>query len=261
MRGPGRDILCPMNLRILLLITAWLCTNLAAAGSRRLHHEIPDFTQTQVRGAEFGNGHQFCAPAAVSNSLIWLGRRKVDQLELVTMLASDGYMNTSVKNGTGTSGVLRGVDRYANEKLGGYRTLSYQGWRRHPKRFSTRIRVPTLKFIQRGVARRSAAWLNVGWYRANRKTGEYQRIGGHWVTLVGYDLRNDQLIINDPSPRAGTAGSNEYVTFQVLRRGRLTGKKSGLPADAQGYLQLNRGMHMHRKADTAIVDGVVLLEL
>jgi hypothetical protein len=33
------------------------------------------------------------------------------------------------------------------------------------------------------------------------------------------------------------------------------------PTDAAGYLQLGKGMHLHSKADTAIIDGVVLLEL
>lgn len=246
--------------RSLIALSALLLNVPAAAGASRFIEGIPDFTQTQVEGAAYGNGRQFCAPAAVSNSLAWLLPQRTNQKRLVVQLASEGYMNTSLKNGTGTSGVLRGVSRYAQETFGGYRTLSYQGWRKHLSSFSTGVRVPTLPFIGRGVGKRSAAWLNVGWYKVNRTSGEYERIGGHWVTLVGYDFDKQLLILNDPAPRAGH-DSSERVRFHELTGGRLVGKKTGLPTSAKGYLQLGRGMHLHPKADTAIVDGVVLFEL
>lgn len=250
-----------MPFRSLLAVSALLLNSPIVIGQSRLIDDIPDFTQSDVKGAAYGNGQQFCAPAAVSNSLAWLSSEPVDQKSLVTLLASADYMNTSLNNGTGTSGVLRGVDRYARENLGGYRALSYQGWRKHPNRFSTRIRVPDLPFIKRGVGARAAAWLNVGWYRVNRTTEEYERVGGHWVTLVGYDLNNKLLILNDPAPRAGHGPSSERVLFHTLTEGRLVGKKAGLPTSARGYLQLGSGMHLSRRADTAIVDGVVVLEL
>lgn len=233
----------------------------AAAGERIYFDDIPDFTQTDVRGAEFGNGQQFCAPAAVSNSLIWLSGARSDQKHLVALLASADYMNTDLRIGTGSSELLRGVDRYVAEHFGDYRTLSYQGWRRHPAQYSTGIKVPELRFILRGATMRSAAWINVGWYRVNTSTREYERVGGHWVTLTGFDLDNNRLIFHDPAPRAGKTKAGEQVSFRALTGGRLTGKKYGLPVDARDYLQLGHGMHMHSRADTAIIDGVVLLEL
>ena len=236
---------------LVLCLVPW-----AIAVGGNLNGSIPDFTQTDVGP---GAGQQFCAPTAVSNSLIWLMGGRGNQAQLVTLLASSSYMNTSLKNGTGTSGVLRGVHRYVNEHLGGYRTLSYQGWRKHPAKFGTGTRVPTIGFVERGVHRRSAAWINVGWYRRGETQREYRRVGGHWVTLVGIDTRKRQIIINDPAPRA--SNGQEYVTYRQLLGGRLVGKKQGLPTDAKGYLELGTGMHLHRKADTAIIDGVVLLEL
>jgi len=247
--------------RVALFMAAFVVCPLAVSEHSRFFSDIPDFTQTDVKGDAFGNGQQFCAPAAVSNSLVWLNGESVDQRRLVLLLASESYMNTDLRIGTGTSELLRGVDRYLKEQFGGYRTLSYQGWRRHPRDYSANVRLPTLSFIARGLTERSAAWLNVGWYRVNAASKEYERIGGHWVTLVGYDLGNDQLIINDPAPRAGRTRSSEHVSFRALTGGRLTGTKSGLPTDARGYLQLGRGLHLHPRADTAIVDGVVLLEL
>lgn len=222
---------------------------------------VPDFTQTEVKGSSFGNGQQFCAPAAVSNSLMWLGAEATSQADLVRLLASPDYMNTNLKIGTGTSELLRGVDRFVRERFGAYQALTYQGWRKHPERFSDNRKVPTIAFMSRGVAERAAAWINIGWYRVNASEGAYVRVGGHWVTLVGYDIDNQQLIINDPSPRAGTDHSSHSVPFRQLTGGRLTGKKFGLPTNAAGYLQLGRGLHLHPRADTAIIDGVVLLEL
>lgn len=238
-----------------------LISPLTAAGESIYFSDIPDFTQTDVKGAGFGNGQQFCAPAAVSNSLAWLGRDSGSQKSLVTLLASADYMNTDLKIGTGTNELLRGVHKYVNEELGGYRTLTYQGWRRHPTDYSTGIEIPELSFISRGVSERSAAWVNVGWYKVNAATKSYERVGGHWVTLVGYDLAAKQLVFHDPAPRAGYTKQSEHVSFRTLTGGRLTGKKNGLPTSAVGRLQLGQGMHLNGRADAAIIDGVVLLEL
>ena len=122
---------------VVVVLTALLLSPLAEAGDSRYLSDIPDFTQTEVVGRTHGNGQQYCAPAAVSNSLIWLSGRSIEQKQLVTLLASDRYMNTDVKIGTGTSELIRGVDRYVKEEFGGYRLLLYQGWRKHPSDHST----------------------------------------------------------------------------------------------------------------------------
>lgn len=244
----------------LAVVLSVAVASLAAAETRYLD-KIADFTQTDVKGRSFGNGQQFCAPAAVSNSLLWLQGKTLGQHRLVEQLASPGYMNTDLKIGTGTSELIRGVDRFVDEEFGGYKTLSYQGWRKHPSSYSTGVKVPDLGFMYRGVGNRSAAWINVGWYKIDSKAKSYRRVGGHWVTLVGYDTANDQLILHDPAPRAGHDKAAEYVSVREISGGTLTGNKSGLPTSATGYLQLGRGMHLNSRADTAIIDGVVLLEL
>ena len=126
---------------VVVVLTALLFSPLAESGDSRYLSDIPDFTQTEVVGSAHGNGQQYCAPAAVSNSLIWLSDKSIEQKQLVTLLASDRYMNTDVKIGTGTSELLRGVDRYVTEEFGGYRVLLYQGWRKHPSDHSTNLRV------------------------------------------------------------------------------------------------------------------------
>ncbi|MCG7954201.1 MAG: peptidase C39 family protein [Candidatus Thiodiazotropha endolucinida] len=181
------------------------------------------------------------------------------QLEMISLLASSNYMNTSLVNGTGTTGVLRGVNRIASEMFGGYRLLEYQGWRKHPKKYSTGSRLPDLDRLKSAISSRSAAWLNVGWYRYHRQKNEYRRIGGHWVTLAGFD--EDRLVIHDPAPRAGSAFANEFVEFEVIEDGLLVGDKAGLPVEARGYLKFGNGFHIKRGADFAILDGVVFFAL
>jgi hypothetical protein len=241
------------------LLLATLLVPVVATSGGNLLHDVPDFTQTDVRGAASGNGQQYCAPVAVANSFMWLGEDTQDQLLLIEKLASRDYMNTSLKNGTGTTGVLRGADKLAIEMFGGYAQLEYQGWRKHPSQYSRSQKVPQLNWIIDGIGDKSAVWVNVGWYRHDSTKNEYKRIGGHWVTLVGAD--SSRFIFHDPTPRAGQDFANEYVGISKIGSGTLTGNKSGLPTSAKGYMRLGKGMHIKSSADTAIVDGVVKLIL
>lgn len=98
----------------------------------------------------------------------------------------------------------------------------------------------------------------MGWYKHDKKKDEYQRIGGHWVTLVG--SKENQLILHDPSPRAGKKFSNEYVEYKKIESGKLVGNKTGLPTSAHAYIRLGEGMHIKKSADCAIIDGAVLFK-
>jgi len=241
-------------------LTLWmLLLSANAVGAESVYlNRIPDFTQTDVHGSEFGDGSQFCGPVAVSNSLMWLSGSRGSQLALIKKLASPGYMNTSLKHGTGTEGMLKGIEKIVSETLGGHKTLRYQGWRKPQAEFTTGVSVPQLPWIRSGVKKNSAVWVNVGWYQ-QKANSEFRRLGGHWLTLVGYG--DDHLIFHDPSPRAGDSFANEIVYYSVLQSGELTGKKAGLPRPARGFISLERGMHIKSSADYAIVDGVILLEI
>ena len=240
-----------MKQLIVLFITVFPSICLS---SSQYINEIADFTQTDVKGKNSGNGQQYCAPVAVSNSLVWLGDQK-DQLSLIRKLASKQYMNTSLKNGTGTTGVLRGVERISKALFGGYEYLEYEGWRKHPTSYSRGVKRPDIERLKSAVSRRSSAWVNVGWYQYSERKNEYKRVGGHWITLVGSNGK--QLIFHDPAPRAGGGFSNEFVNYSIINSGMLVGRKSGLPTKAKGYISLERGMHIKSSADFAIIDGVV----
>ncbi|WP_199609588.1 hypothetical protein [Flocculibacter collagenilyticus] len=242
----------------LLLIAGCFIQSICFANTLYIN-EIPDFTQTNIIGGHSGNGQQYCAPVSVSNSLVWLKGAKDKQEALIHKLASKAYMNTSLKNGTGTSGVLKGVAKISNELFGGYKKLEYEGWRKHPKKYSLGIKQPNIDKIQSFITNKSAAWINVGWYKYNGKRNEYMRIGGHWVSLVG--STSEQLILHDPAPRAGSTFSNEYVSYSKISNGLLTGKKHGLPVSAKGFIKLNNGMHKKQSADAAIIDGVIYFSI
>lgn len=239
----------------------------------------PDLTQTDPNGRLPNGGKAHCGPVAVANSLAWLAdkgfdnlapglpRREEAQFEIARLLGTKKYMNTNLKTGTGAGGLLEGVSRYIKDKGYDYRYLGYQGWRKHPRQFSSGAAVPELRWIKGGLKGDSAVWFNIGWYKYTSSSDEYVRIGGHWVTLAGYgvDQKGNEdpaiVIIHDPAPRAGKRPSHEYVRVKLIKSGLLTGQSYGLPCKAQGRYILADGMHVKRTADFAILDGAVVLKM
>jgi len=241
--------------------------------------QIPDLTQTDPNGGLPGGGIFYCAPVAVSNSMVWFADngferlmpditdRKKAQFEIARRLGSKRYMDTSLKTGSDADGVLKGVSRYLISS--GYKnfSLEYQGWCRHPRFFSTRVKIPQIDWIKRGLRGDSAVWLNAGWYRYLPAGNQYYRFGEHWLTLAGYGVdrsgRGDDnvLIVHDPAPRAGTEQRHNFIRLQPITSGRLVGKAEGLGRSAVGYYMLAGDMRRHRRADFAILDGAVVLKM
>ncbi len=151
---------------ILALLTILVLPQIVYGNSAYIN-EIPDFTQTDVRGNNSGNGQQYCAAVSVSNSMECLCKKRIGQLHLTKKLASKKYMNTGMR-GTGTTGVLNGVNKIAVELFGGYSKLEYQGWRKHPEKYSRGVKIPEISWLAKGISKESAVWLNVGWYRFNK---------------------------------------------------------------------------------------------
>jgi C-terminal processing protease CtpA/Prc len=242
-------------------------------------NSIPDLTQTDERANFQGGGTEYCCLVAIANSLMWLdskgfpdlvensGSQFDDEVRLVKLLGSKAYMDTSLDEGTGTTNIMRGLKKYIQDC--GYEIdhLEYQGWRKHPEEMKTRYPVPQLDWLKQGILSKGSVWLNVGWYKYNPSKDEYQRIAGHWVTLVGYgkDEKNridpNILILHDPSPRAGKDFNNGYASAEIIGSGSLAGKWIGLPRSAVGYYKLGGGMHIKKETDTAIIDGAIGLKL
>lgn len=219
--------------------------------------EIPDLLQT-LNDAEFtGDGQQFCAPVSVSNSLVWLegNREQSYQIALVKKLASSEYMNTSEKNGTDVMGVIHGVNKYALERWGNFKTLEYSGWRPSPAAFKSQQKTPTVNWMTQALHRKGAVWLNLGWY--SPEGIDYRRNGGHWVTLVGYE--NGKLIIHDPSPRAGHNFSNQFLTVSTIQSGELI--RGDSRRRAKDFLLVQEGLLNLRQGRVGIIDGAIKFEL
>ncbi len=236
--------------------------------------EIPDLTQTDPRGGFARGGASYCGPVAVSNSLVWLahsGRApqlKIpdSQYDLVNLLASGACLNTHPVTGTSPSALMKGLERFFAGQ-GEPCRIEFQGWRAHPEAYSDQVMHPRLDFVKHALVKGGGVWLNVGWYRYSHALEEYERTGGHWVTLVGYgaerdgSLNPDMLVIHDPAPRAGLMPENEFVKMTRIESGTLRGRNKGLPAAARDFFKMEGGMHVKSTADCAILDGVVVLWL
>jgi len=239
---------------------------------------VPDMTQTDPAAKLPNGGRSHCGPVAVSNSLMWLAGNGFENLspnlqepgkahfEIARSLGSKKYMNTNLETGTGAGGVLEGLARYIDDKGYEYSYLKFQGWRKHPERFGLGEPIPDLNWLKSGIEGNSAVSLNIGWYEYNPSTNEYARIGGHWVTLVGYGVDEKGkadpaiLIIHDPAPRGGK-NPHDYVRMELIDAGRLTGRQSGLPRSAKGYYKMTGGMHVKKTADFGILDCAVVLKM
>ena len=168
-----------------------------------------------------------------------LNDRKMAQYKVALALGEKKYMNTNLKTGTGAAAVLEGLSRYVEDRGYKHDYLKYQGWRKHAGRFATGVEIPQLKWTKQGLKGDSAVCMNVGWYKYTASKDEYVRIGGHWITLVGYGAdregkRDDAvLIVHDPATRAGKGPAHDYVWLKQIKSGRLTGKSSGLPCPAK----------------------------
>jgi hypothetical protein len=240
------------------------------ASYRAKVQSTPRFLQTD-RDAGFENaGDQFCAPTAVSNSLMWLANHgyeelkpaasseKSAQIRMIKLLADSDLMNTNPQKGTDVSEVITGVQGYVENAGYEIESLQYSGWRPAPED-AVSGEAPDLDAVKEAIANpHGAAWLNVGWYRYDEESGNYARKGGHWVTVVGYD--GDDLLIHDPSPRAGTGFSTQRITLEAIEEGQLTGRQANLPRSAEGYFIVGGEMKVSKNV-TCILDGAVVMTL
>lgn len=230
--------------------------------------QIPDLLQTHPLADFLKGGRNYCAPVAVANSLSWLaGKKSVDnQIHLAGRLANKRYMN-SAENGTTPAALLAGVQKYFTDNQQRPTKLAFQGWRSVPAQYrrgsGSKI---DLNWLADGITDTSTVWLNVGWYQKTANPSEFKRVGGHWVTLVGYELNNptgvkNRLIVHDPAPRSGDQFANEFVDLLPLPSGYLVNHKQKKKQHLGGQFRLSGGMHVSERADFALLDGAVRLDM
>lgn len=241
---------------------------------------LPDLLQTDARLGLPDGGRMFCAPVAAADALLFLARHGFGRLapeapdaalaaaDVVRRLGSSHYMNTSLAEGTGTAGFLRGLSRYLADRGYAVQRLEYAGWREHPKEHASGRSRPDLAGLATALRRPgTAAWWNVGWYRREVDTESgaprFCRTGGHWVLVAAHESDDDggTWLVRDPSPRSGRRPRVERLRIQVLETGELVGAYTGLPQVARDMPHVLSGLALPKGADTALVDGVVVLEL
>lgn len=236
----------------------------------------PDLAQCDPEAGFWQDGELFCGPAAVSNSLMWLANHGFDQLSpkmktdkesqiaMVKILAAHDLMRTE-ECGTLAIGIMRGVDRYVARADYRCKRLEYRGWRPLFGSYKSSGEFPDLKWMKEIVCDPGGAlWLNVGFYEYDKELSNYNRMGGHWVTVVGYGVdakgRKDPsiLIIHDPSPRSGDTLSHQYChTVKIEDGSSLNGTDAGLPRSANGQYMIQDGLRAWRGTDRTIIDSAV----
>ncbi|MGE0191296.1 MAG: hypothetical protein AB7T63_04555 [Planctomycetota bacterium] len=269
--APGTAVADPAEPRVQVAATADVALDLG---------RLPDLLQTDARLGLPDGGRMFCAPVSAGAALLFLAQQGFGRLapeapeaalaaaDVVRRLGSSHYMNTSLAEGTGTSGFLRGLARYVTDRGYTIRRLDYAGWRAHPKGYASGRSRPDLPALADALRRpATAAWWNVGWYRreiaADGQTPQWRRTGGHWVLVAGHDAgaEGGAWLARDPSPRSGRRPRVERLALETLVDGELVGDYPGLPQVARGMPRVLSGLALPQDADTALVDGVVVLEL
>jgi hypothetical protein len=147
--------------------------------------KIPDLMQSLPEAGLPGKGAAYCGPVAISNSVVWMqknGFEKIADFEnwsprnqgaLALLLSRSKYMGTTESEGTGARGIMTGLSRYLTDRKIGPFQILYQGWDRHPKRFSTGEKRPNLDWIKESILGRSTVWLKIG----KTATGDLRGIG------------------------------------------------------------------------------------
>lgn len=103
-----------------------------------------------------------------------------------------------------------------------------------------------LSDIKASLQENSVGWINAGWYKKGVK------IGSSWMTVVGLKKEEGKtiLILHDPNPRAGEDAAEEEV---ILEKVKLT--------NGNYIYKLAQGMHIKEDADTALLDGLITLDI
>lgn len=246
---------------------------------------IPDLMQTDPALSLIEGGVKSCASVSVTNSFVWLADNGYENMMLRDVDGSVSYAKTaqvmdrvlrpSADRGALPPLFLGGVERYLSGQ--GYTDEDYrlelQGWL-HPEGFEG-VSIPNINAIKEGIIGDGAVWLFVGFYQFDEQKNEYQIISHHYVTLVGYGVDEygkenpNVLIVHDPAPRSGPGVSHDYVHIEEIEQGRITvdpdtwaaSVYSQLPVDATGYYKLGDGLAYNDKANVAILDGVIILEM
>jgi hypothetical protein len=260
--------------------------------------DTPRFYQRDPRMDLSVAGDNFCVPVAASDSFVYFAAHGFDRLvpidsgdlevvqgELVKTLASDGYMSTNPDSGTTPSNAMTGIRRYVQEHGYVCQRLEYAGWRPLQRRWlgAAVAAAPSLNWIKAAVAApNGTAWLEIGYYIRGESPGQWRRVSGHSVVVVGYGTdgtRTDShiLLVDNPAigarlpatPEQQAKGikwrpitlSDQAITLTPAGSLQLFAEKSTTPRNVSQLFQVDGpGVPFSRKKyAAAFLDGAVIL--
>jgi len=241
--------------------------------------QFPDFAQTDPALDLPGGGKFYCVPVATANALVWYAKERgysdllpvtglslTDKVAAVArVLGEDRYMSTAPKGGTSQAKFMQGLSSYISDA--GYSSkLTYRGRWPMPEKFGRiQIGAPDHESIQDQFSDGAAVFLSIGFYEEGDRPGELKRIGGHFVTVVGYGvdkngkMDRDTVILHDPGDKADKGVEKRYLRLEPMRSGRFINWR-GDEIDAGDYLKIADGMDL-RKGVIGVIDAVMALDL
>ncbi|MEM9691926.1 MAG: hypothetical protein AAGA56_05245 [Myxococcota bacterium] len=238
----------------------------------------PDATQTSAALNLPNGGAAYCGPTSASNALHWFGLQpergwnRLIRSRLPFFLGV--LMGTQPDRGGGTSGIINGIHTYVTSR-GLYPHTELMGWRRLDSNLSSKRKgwKPTMPWLKGSLRGNHMLLLNVGWYTAERG-GDLVRVGGHWVTAVGYGVDHqyrwapNTFAIHDPARRNGMEKATNYIKLEVFKANfnrRMVGEAqiSGLPRAAKGYFRVKgvNGWRSHGDARIVILDAAIRIRI
>jgi hypothetical protein len=174
-------------------------------------------------------------------------------------------MSTAPKGGTSQVKFMQGLSSYITDA--GYSSkITYRGRWKMPKKFG-RIEVgaPDIYTIQEKFSGGSAVFLSIGYYKEGDRSGELKRIGGHFVTVVGFgvdkngNVDRDMVVLHDPGDRRSPDVKKRYLRLEEIRNGRFVNRR-GQESEAREHLKIVGGMNL-RRGIVGVIDAVVALDL
>jgi len=244
-----------------------LLAPLAWAGER--HREMPDFCQSDSRHGKLPRGGaNYCGPAALSNTLMWLDENGFPELvkddpdtgrkqfELIRLLGSEQYLGTDPVSGTSPGRLALGIERYARDA--GYQVkVETMNWRSKVRRVG---RVMNRDWVVKSLREGAQVLLNIGW--CLDRGDHYFRAGGHFVTVaeVKGSLAEPVFLVHDPARRDGLEKRTVECRFVPLPPDRQLRLKSGTSISTRGFYEL-RGVRIKKGHDLAVIDGALVFRL
>lgn len=272
----------PLNSIVLIALIVFVLLSgpaQAASYDTTRMDQFPDFSQTDPALGLPGGGTHYCVPVATANALVWYAKERgyTDLLPVKGMsltekvstvarqLGESRYMSTAPKGGTSHVKFMKGLSGYISDA--GYSSkITYRGRWNMPKKFGKiEVGAPDIYSIQDKFAAGSAVFLSIGYYKEGDRPGELKRIGGHFVTVVGYgvdkngSVDRDMVVLHDPGDRRSPNVKKRYLRLEAMRQGRFVNRR-GDESNAGEHLKIVEGMNL-RRSIVGVIDAVVALDL